>query len=286
MTSPNGALTRVRHFGVSGLRAPVYVDGDPEAMARRVCRYIADPSSVRVRVLEHYGRAPSIEQIARWRADHVARLEYIAAQFDTGEASEWDEDDFVASSKPFRPGAVRRAKASGIEPEDTPPEASRAIRPHLATATDVIAEICRLTGITVEQLTVKKDRKRATVRVRNLASAVLRTRGNSWPMIAARVGLKDHGTCIYGMGQFFARDIADPALEQAFAATAHCVLSAARSEAELIAMMGRGNAPACDQQAARPSGRPQAPRSASGGNSAEDARRRAGATERKPDNAV
>ena len=42
-------------------------------LAKRLVRYISDPSTVRVRVLSEWGHAPSVDRISRFRADHVAK---------------------------------------------------------------------------------------------------------------------------------------------------------------------------------------------------------------------
>lgn len=40
----------------------------PQAYAARIASYIADPKTIRIRTLEYYGRAPSLEQCAKLRA--------------------------------------------------------------------------------------------------------------------------------------------------------------------------------------------------------------------------
>ena len=40
----------------------------PQAYAARLAAYISDPKTIRVRTLEYYGRAPSVEQCAKLRA--------------------------------------------------------------------------------------------------------------------------------------------------------------------------------------------------------------------------
>lgn len=45
----------------------VYNAQSPISMAARLAEYISDPSTIRVRVLEHYGRAPSVERCRNLR---------------------------------------------------------------------------------------------------------------------------------------------------------------------------------------------------------------------------
>lgn len=46
----------------------MYVEGvTPTSMAARLAEYITDPSTIRVRVLEHFGRAPTVEQCRNLR---------------------------------------------------------------------------------------------------------------------------------------------------------------------------------------------------------------------------
>lgn len=40
----------------------------PQAYAARIASYISDPKTIRIRTLEYYGRAPSVEQCAKLRA--------------------------------------------------------------------------------------------------------------------------------------------------------------------------------------------------------------------------
>ncbi len=53
----------------------VYDASSPMSMAARLATYISDPSTIRVRVLEHYGRAPSVERCANLRKAAIRERE-------------------------------------------------------------------------------------------------------------------------------------------------------------------------------------------------------------------
>lgn len=47
----------------------------PMTMAAHLATYISDPSTIRVRVMDYFGRAPSVEQCRNLRAAHIKRAE-------------------------------------------------------------------------------------------------------------------------------------------------------------------------------------------------------------------
>lgn len=47
--------------------------GSAEALAKRLVRYISDPSTVRVRVMSEWGYSPTVERIRTFREDHEAQ---------------------------------------------------------------------------------------------------------------------------------------------------------------------------------------------------------------------
>lgn len=51
----------------------IYDATNPTSMAARLAEYITDPSTIRVRVMEHYGRAPSVDQCRHLRQAALAR---------------------------------------------------------------------------------------------------------------------------------------------------------------------------------------------------------------------
>ena len=49
-------------------------DTSPEAFCQYMVKRISDPSTVRVRCIEYFGRAPNRERITQWRQGHEAKL--------------------------------------------------------------------------------------------------------------------------------------------------------------------------------------------------------------------
>jgi chromosomal replication initiator protein len=61
----------------------IYADNTtPTALAARLAEYISDPSTIRVRVLDHFGRAPSLDQCRKLREKAVAKRKKVAEYHD------------------------------------------------------------------------------------------------------------------------------------------------------------------------------------------------------------
>jgi chromosomal replication initiator protein len=206
--------------------------------ARRLARYISDASTVRVRTLETYGRAPTVEQIRTWRGAWVAEKEWRR------EARMYDE----AAEEAELSSAISRQLTAG---EAAPPEPANDVdvasppvqrifpaegRAPLLTYTDVLSECARFTGVSVEDM-IGTTRKYPIVRARQFTATVLRARGNSYPCIGRFMGNRDHSTMIHAVDTFFDVGLRDPLYVRGWTAYAPCLAKAARSRAELDLLM-------------------------------------------------
>ncbi len=212
-------------FSQSGL--PEDQMGTPQVYARRLSRYIADPSTVRVRTLDQFGKAPTLAVIRDMRQRWLKLVEQRATE----------QDIF---DRPVPPQPVLKLVEAEVPEAPTPapapnptPVAARSFL--LRTAADVIdacADVCDVThGEIVGTMRLKE-----IVRARNLAAAVLRARGNSLPKVGALLGGRDHSTVVNAIDRFFVRDIREPAVGAAWKALAPCIAKACRTYDELSAV--------------------------------------------------
>lgn len=216
-------------FSQSGL--PDDQMATPYVYARRLTRYIADPSTVRVRTLGHFGRAPGIETIRAMRHKWVEMVDKRAMEQDDRPALT------IRQPKPTPVDTEPQPVIIKIGPPPEPlPVAARGYMLH--TATDVIDACADAFGISYGEL-IGTMRNRQYTRPRNLCIAVLRARGNSYPNIGRIIGGRDHSTIVTALHKFFAREIIDPQYEKAWMSLAPCVAKACRSVEELNLVCGR-----------------------------------------------
>lgn len=204
--------------------------------AKRLSRYIADPSTIRVRTLDAYGNAPSLPAIAKMRAEHLATLKRRNATRSDGTHKK-PKPAPKLTLVPSAPAPFAEIEpVVEVAPEPAPevlPVAARSFQ--LATALEVIDACADVCGISHGEL-IGSCRKPQFVKARNLAVAVLRARGNSYPNVCRFVRRQDHTTVMHGLRMFFSREMKDPLFQQAWAALAPCVAKACRSVEELDAV--------------------------------------------------
>lgn len=180
--------------------------------ARRLASYLRDPSTIRVRTLEMYGQAPSIEEIREMipAREVVVEPEPVVVL----------KQDFKKPPKPVP--KVIQIPVIRSTPMNTPKEVVLACAtPFRLTYYDIIG-----------------DRRHAhVVKARQMAFAILKARGNSYPQIGRHVGDRDHSTVIHGIKRFFEKVIDDPAFEMAWMKLAPCKFKLVRTLEEFEMMM-------------------------------------------------
>lgn len=201
----------------------------PVGLATKLATYIKDPSTIRARVMDHFGRAPTIDKIRELQAqvnkpkpysgtaDHKFRLDCLKHEG----PYEIDEDGFdrCVVCKKEKPQAQHLADmrrrlddARRKQIERALKEAARqkiakqqidhapvVIVPGFRSVFDQVCdEVCSVFGITREEL-LGQGRLRYLVDARTVVAVALRRRDPklwSYPTIGRRLGGRDHSTII------------------------------------------------------------------------------------------
>lgn len=140
----------------------------PLAYAKKLVTYISAPSTVRVRVLEWFGRAPSIERIAQLRKEYE---ETVNRQYPQ-DYSDWDGDDGVPR---LRNGA--RPDAYHVSERDV----------------EFIAEMAEYFGLSYDDI-IGDSRKRFIQEARSIINAILIESGCSCLRAAILMGRNESST--------------------------------------------------------------------------------------------
>lgn len=234
--------SRVDWFARSGFPLDDMLQvGDPRGprlYAQRLCKYITNPSTVRVRVLERFGEAPTLDLIRAYRSNWLEEVQARSSPFylnrDDG-LDDYDDDDWNHLT-PTDEEIGRAAVADEAVVISLPPIRDRARKITFTEVIDACAESC---GVSHGEL-IGSSRERIYVEPRNLCAAVLRARGNSLPNIGKYLGGRDHTTIRNCLKAFFARDIRTPEIEDAWMRHAPCVFKAVRTLDEFHLMCGVG----------------------------------------------
>lgn len=139
----------------------------PLAYAKKLVTYISDPSTVRVRVLEWFGRAPKLEKIQELRAQHEEAVKRRYPQ----DADSWYEDDEPRLRNGQRPDAYR------VSEQDIA----------------LISEMARFFGLTYDDI-VGDSRKRYVQDARIAIVSILVEMGCTYLRAAILVGRSEHST--------------------------------------------------------------------------------------------
>lgn len=204
----------------------------PISMAAGLVKYIADPSTVRVRVLDHFGRAPSVEQCRNLRKDYVRKRDARTLcgerfmRFNCGHAYE-PENTFIdvngydrcqtCEDKRLEKEAAKlaerrkaweetRARFEAAEAKRKAEREKRAADREIIRTTpvqspfvsDVLKRVAATMHITVEDLR-GPSRQPHFVDARAIAVKLFRDRERpiSFPQIATLIGRKDHTSPIH-----------------------------------------------------------------------------------------
>lgn len=192
----------------------------PISMAAHLAGYISDPSTIRVRVLSEFGRAPSVDQCRnlvnekrRKRAEQPKRCnDRYYSRFKCGHPRA-DENTVLGDDGVERCGQceeVRQEQAKQAELERIRRwkayHLSRKLRQErlsgMVTRPTQKAEEKIVSGVMGDVLTLLNAEldKRRTIHsadIKSVAAMLLRKRGMSFPMIARQLGYKDHTSVIH-----------------------------------------------------------------------------------------
>lgn len=203
----------------------IYADNiTPIGMAAKLAEYISDPSTIRARVKDHFGRAPSIDQCRSLRLEvegrrqkHVSLAEYkfrTDCQKHDG-PYEMDEDGFdrcVTCKEEKRRAQIERElnhirrlqEVRRIKEAARLKIANQQIAAALAMLKNrpqdecdmIVEQVCAVFGITKEEL-LSRSHARHFVDARTVVVVGLRKRGHSYPWIGKRLGGRDHSTIMH-----------------------------------------------------------------------------------------
>lgn len=230
--SPN--WSRHDWFAASGFRKTDHFLGS-EAYAQRLARYISDPSTIRVRTIERYGKSPSIAQIAAMRSHWLGMISERANALHTYMAKA--DPKSLSDETAVVPMFTVDAKADLGEVAPPEPISLRNFGV-LPTHRDVVIACGELFGIGYLDI-ISKSRSRHIVRPRQLACAVLKARGNSYPAIGRWLGGRDHSSTIHGVHIFFDKLMKMPEYEAAWISLAPCAAKFCRTFDEFSAVVGK-----------------------------------------------
>lgn len=232
-------------FSKSGF-TPITYETKNWAYAERLARYISDPSTIRARTLEQYGRAPTIDAIREMRAKW---LEKVRSRKEVGYKSARKNDPKAMKEVPPEPAndeppAEVVLALALAEPDDQPAVEIVALPglrySTMLTPNDVIEACSTAMGIPSDEI-VGAARFKPIMEARMLAAAILRARGNSYPNIGRRIGGRDHTTALSAVRRFFAVLEDRPKMLAAWLKLAPCSAKFCRSlaEVELVCVSAR-----------------------------------------------
>lgn len=202
-----------------------------EMYCKRLVSYIKDVSTVRVRCLDMFGRAPSIEEIAIWRSDHIRTLEKRA-----GERICFNDEIVIPKvlKLPERP----KPRPNNRIRQENPLTNKAFVHNDMRSASDVVVACAAAFGLTYHDL-CGESRLKQIVAPRHLAFAVLKARGNSYPNCGKHLGGRDHSTVIHGCRKFFDKGLRNPDMVKAWEKLAPCIFKAVRTFEEFEALIAR-----------------------------------------------
>lgn len=224
----------------------------PTQLAAKFASYMSCPSTVRARVKEHFGRAPTVEQCANLieAAKKPSRLNYyfrdtrLYDRFDCDH--EQDDTNLILTkdgeyhcltcykAKKAKKAAQAQARAEGKAKQQRKDELREKVAAQALKATqssnrsvsrtiastrpaevaNLIKATARTFGVTVANL-MSQSRDCEFVKARMVLCVVLRERGHSYPKIAEFTNRKDHTSIRYLCNEFPERAKRDPFLANA-----------------------------------------------------------------------
>lgn len=163
----------------------MYLDNEantPETYARQIA-YISNPSTIRVRVMEEYGRAPSIERIRKIQAERRRK----PSEYTYGQVKNEPTDDFKVR------GLVKTKAPATITGQPKKELQSGSVK---FLPMQIIEDVCSRLGLSSKDVVSNKGRAYELIHARRLIAVILRYRGRSYPDIGDKLGGRDHSTII------------------------------------------------------------------------------------------
>lgn len=192
MGRPIPCAVTALHKSEGGIRQGL-IDHNCVTFAREVSRYISSPSTVRVRTLEKFGRAPTLEQIVAMRSAHDR--DRAAFRNNSDVLGEEESDDVNYTFKPRRPRSLRAPPPPMAGVPDWPAPTVPMIVP------EIISAIAREFGLTGADMTGPCRRKHVAL-ARRTCAYVLWRRGNGYDRVGSWLGGRDHSTVIHACRVF------------------------------------------------------------------------------------
>lgn len=206
----------------------------PTSLAARFAKYMTDPSTVRARVKDHFGRAPSVQQCANliqavrktekreyyfrdtrlyenFKCDHerddtnlllTKGGEYVCltchkakkARLEKLAKAQADQERY---RQQVEQELARRAEEEALARQEADRLGiTQAFKNHPPIATQIIFRTADAFKVSVRDL-MSKDRCPLLVRARMVICVALRERGHSYPRIAQYINRIDHTSVIY-----------------------------------------------------------------------------------------
>lgn len=193
---------------VLGGLQPLPEAAGPETYAARLARYIRDPSTIRARTINEYGRAPSIERIqemvAQAREKSAAiRMAALRDVPDEGEDAQlWATPGLARMASERREAAIRIAAQLALARLDEAEGCADSPRRELASLRDIITMAAHAFGLTHADI-IGRSRKTEIVAIRYMVAWILLKRGRlSSSQVGRALGGRDHSSALYGRDRF------------------------------------------------------------------------------------
>lgn len=176
----------------------------PQTYAKHLAGYISDPSTIRIRVLEHFGRAPSLKDCAAYRAAAIKPKWARVAEPDFTCGHTRDLTNVVYSDIGTERCATCRAayqarKHAKRKQQKSAPAPAIIVPTRSPFPADIVKDVAQAFGLPVVEM-VSPNRTSHYTRARMVAARLMRDRNYSLPRIARCLGRTDHSTA-YNMLQ-------------------------------------------------------------------------------------
>ena len=173
----------------------------PQTYAKHLAGYISDPSTIRVRVMEHFGRAPSLKDCAAYRAEAVRpKWTRVAAKdFACGHSRDLDNviytDTGTERCATCRAAYQARQHIKRIKLRKPPDNPAIIVPTRSPFPADIVKDVAQAFGLPVVEM-VSPNRTGHYTRARMVAARLMRDRNYSLPRIARCLGRTDHSTAL------------------------------------------------------------------------------------------
>lgn len=212
--------SHLHDYAHGGIRRDRSEDG-PRAYAAQLARYISDASTIRARVMEFYGRAPTLRQIEELQHIETAPVREYRRVSDMLGVPEGDPDDFrvrpiqmkqreiaaLPKAKPvvhFREPEPRRVRdqTKHLDAPELPAPANGPVTWH-----EIVCAVAQAYRVTAADI-IGPSRAKPVVIPRRVCIYILHKRGRaSLPQIGKWLGGRNHSTVMHNIRMF--EDCAD-----------------------------------------------------------------------------